>query len=160
LIDTVVMLVQPSGWTPSNTVAIAVAIVALIGTTVTGVIAGRASVKAGRMKLDYDERAADRTADLERRRLQDETILRLREHLEGIIARLTDEVNVARAETARLREQVNVEQGVSDALRARVRDLEDRIHEMSQAISKLRSQLIAEDADAILGIPASEEREL
>lgn len=151
------LLAQDEGWTAANWVTLIGAVLTVVGASVTGLLAYRASVRSNRDKLDADERAAERAEDQRRRELQDETIAALRAHLEGIITRLTEEVEFARKETARLREQVNAEQSVSDTLRSRVRDLEDRIHEMGQTIADLRRQLIAEEAaDALnMAIPSA-----
>ena len=144
------LLLADEGWTAANWVTLFGAILTVAGAAITGLLAYKASVRSNRDKLEADERAAERAEDQRRRELQDETIAALRAHLEGIITRLTEEVEFARKETGRLRDQVNQEQSVSDALRGRVRDLEDRIHEMGQTIADLRRQLIAEDAQAAL----------
>lgn len=152
------LLAEDPGWTAANWVTLIGAILTVAGASVTGLLAYKASVRSNKDKLEADERAAEREEDARRRELQDETIAALRAHLEGIITRLTEEVEFARKETARLREQVNAEQSVSDALRGRVRDLEDRIHEMGQTIADLRRQLIAEDAAAALNMAQPGER--
>ncbi|MEU6725454.1 hypothetical protein ABZ917_17240 [Nonomuraea wenchangensis] len=143
-------LAEDEGWTAANWVTLIGAILTVVSASVTALLTYRASIRSNKDKLEADERAAERAEDERRRELQDETIAALRAHLEGIITRLTEEVEFARKETARLREQVNAEQSVSDALRGRVRDLEDRIHEMGQTIADLRRQLIADDAKAAL----------
>jgi cell division protein FtsB len=142
----VLALAEDEGWTAANWTTLLGAVFAVVSAAVTGLLAYRASVRSNKDKIDADERAAERAEDQRRRELQDETIAALRAHLEGIITRLTEEVEFARKETARLRDQVNQEQSVSDTLRSRVRDLEDRIHEMGQTIADLRRQLIAEEA--------------
>ncbi|MEZ0073636.1 hypothetical protein [Planotetraspora sp. GP83] len=144
---------QESGWNAASWVSVLGSLITLVGVCVTGYLTYRASVKSNQATIDAAARAAEREEEKEereaaarRQELLDETVRHLRVHLEGIIARLTEEIEYTRKIAQRLREQVNEEQSISDKLRQRVRALETQVEEMAQTIADLRTQLIAVDA--------------
>nr|WP_150932752.1 hypothetical protein [Microbispora cellulosiformans] len=144
---------QESGWNAASWVSVLGSLITLAGVCITGVLTYRASVKSNQATIDAAARAAEREEEKEereatarRQELLDETVRHLREHLEGIIARLTEEIEYTRTVAQRLREQVNEEQSISDKLRHRVRALEEQVEEMAQTIADLRTRLIADDA--------------
>src|SRR5690606_25450351 len=93
-----VWLVEPQGWQPDDTVAIGVAVLALISAAVTGIIAGRASVAANRVTAQSAERVAEQAAAAERARVESEAFGRAKEIYDHAISELREEL-------ARIRDQ-------------------------------------------------------
>jgi chromosome segregation ATPase len=115
----------------ASIIVAAVAAFGAAGSTVVSVRGSRAQAR---------ETAAS-TERLEQEKLRREEINQLRASLEGIIIRLSADVDSTRSEMLRVREQLDREEAVSDGLRARVHELEEKLHRTNLSMIELQRQL-------------------
>lgn len=150
------LLSEPAGWSSDNTVAIIGAALALIGTVVMGIVAGRASVKANRVTAQSAERVAEQNAAAERARVESEAFSRAREIYDHAITELREELDRIRTQYERTQEQLDKisdklsqertsSQGVRDELHRAQREMTEmssRIEYMERVIANLRQQIL------------------
>lgn len=115
----------------ASIIVAAVAAFGAAGSTVVSVRGSRAQAR---------ETAAS-TERLEQEKLRREEINQLRASLEGIIIRLSADVDSTRTEMLRVREQLDREEAVSDGLRSRVHELEEKLHRTNLSMIELQRQL-------------------
>jgi len=114
--------------------SIVVAVVAALGAAGSTVV----SVRGSRAQARETAASAER---LEQERQRRDEITRLRENLEAIIIRLNADIESTRGEMLRVREQLDREEAVSDGLRSRVRELEEKLHLTNMSMLELQRQL-------------------
>ncbi|MEV7013258.1 hypothetical protein [Streptosporangium sp. NPDC051022] len=134
-----------------------VAVLALISAVATGVLAGRASVKANKVTAQSNERVAEQAAAAERARVESEAFGRAKEIYDHAITELREELERIRTQYERTQEQVDMisqkllaertsSQEVRDQLYRAQRELNEmssRIAYMERVITNLRQQLLA-----------------
>lgn len=150
------LLAKPQEWAPDNTVAIVVAVAALIGAIATGVLAGRASNKANRVTVQSNERVAEQAAATDRAKVESEAFSRAKEIYDHAITELREELDRIRTQYERTQEQLdkisdkllterNSSQEVRDQLHKAQRELTEmssRIEYMERVIGNLRQQIV------------------
>ncbi len=133
-----------------------VAALALIGSAVTGIVAGRASVKANRVTTQSAERIAEQAAATERARVESEAFSRAKEIYDHAITELREELDRIRTQYERTQEQLdkiseklllerNSSQEVRDQLHRAQREMNEmssRIEYMERVIAHLRQQML------------------
>ncbi|MER7361955.1 hypothetical protein [Nonomuraea wenchangensis] len=135
------LLVEPQGWAPDNTVAIAVAALALLSAAATGIIAGRASVKANKVTAQSAERVAEQNAAAERARVESEAFARAKEIYDHAIGELREELVRIRAQYERTQEQLDK---ISDKLlseRTASQELRDQLHRAQREMGEMSSRI-------------------
>lgn len=136
-----VWLVEPQGWAPDNTVAIGVAVLALLSAAVTGIVAGRASVAANKVTAQSAERIAQQNADAERARVESEAFARAKEIYDHAISELREELERIRAQYERTQEQLDK---ISDKLlteRTASQELRDQLHQAQREMREMSSRI-------------------
>lgn len=129
---------------------------ALISAVVTGVVAGRASVKANKVTAESAERVAEQAAAADRAKVESEAFARAKEIYDHAINELREELERVRTQHERTQEQLdkisekllserNASQGMRDQLHQAQREMAEmssRIEYMERMIVNLRQQII------------------
>jgi chromosome segregation ATPase len=161
LIEGLDLLVKPAEWAPDNTVAIVVAGIALAGSAATGLIAGRASVRANKITAQSAERVAEQQAEAERNRVEAEAFKRAKEIYNDAINELREELDRIRTAYERTQEQLDKlndklllertsSQEVREQLHSAQREMAQmrlRIEDLERTIGRLRQQIITAGLD-------------
>ncbi|MGW4663166.1 hypothetical protein [Streptosporangium sandarakinum] len=137
------------------------AALALIGTVLGGIVAGRAAVKANRVTAQSAERVAEQNAAAERARVESEAFSRAREIYDHAITELREELERVRTQYERTQEQLDkisekllTERSSSQEVRDQLHQAQREMHEMSsrieymeRVIAHLRKQIITAGLD-------------